>query len=140
LIYLLDPRLFDADPPDARGFLRSLGIGFAVLLSGPVAIGLIGMTIVGIPVAVLALFILISAIYTSYVLVAGLVGQAVLTPSGSGVGAFAPSLLVGVLILSAIAALPFIGLAVRILAVLFGLGCLFERARGVHALNLRGIR
>jgi cytoskeletal protein CcmA (bactofilin family) len=140
LIYLLDPRLFEADPPDARGFVRSLGIGFVVLLSSPVAIALIGLTIVGIPVAVLGLFFLISAVYTSYVLVAGLVGQAVLTPSGPGIGSFAPSLLVGVLILSTIAALPFVGPAVRILAVLFGLGCLFERARGLHALNLRGIR
>jgi hypothetical protein len=98
------------------------------------------MTVVGIPVAVLGLFFLISAVYTSYVIVAGLVGQAVLTPSGPGLGSFAPSLLVGVLILGAIAALPFIGVAVRILAVLFGLGCLFERARGLHALNLGGIR
>jgi hypothetical protein len=69
-----------------------------------------------------------------------LVGQAVLAPSGSGNASFAPSLLVGTLILSAVAALPFIGFAVRILAVLFGLGCLFERARGLHALNLRRIR
>lgn len=140
LIYLLDPRLFDADPPDARGFIRSLGIGFAVLLSSPVAIGLVGLTVVGIPVAILGLFFLVSAVYTSYVLVAGLVGQAVLTPSEPGIASFAPSLLVGVLILSAIAALPFVGPAVRILAILFGLGCLFERARGMHALNLQGIR
>jgi len=140
LIYLLDPRFFEADPPDARGFVRSLGIGFAVILSSPVAIILVGLTVIGIPIAVLGSFFLISAVYTSYVIVAGLIGRAVLAPSGPGLGSFAPSLLVGVLILSAIAALPFVGIAVRILAVLFGLGCLFERARGLHALNLRGIR
>ena len=140
LIYLLDPRFFEADPPDARGFVRSLGVGFIVLLAGPVALILVGMTVVGIPVAVLGLFLLISAVYTSYVIVAGLVGQTVLTPAGPGLGAFAPSLLVGVLIVSTVAALPFVGPAVRILAVLFGLGCLFERARGLHALNLSGRR
>jgi len=140
LIYLLDPRFFEADPPDARGFVRSLGIGFAVILSGPVAIILIGLTVIGIPIAVLGSFFLISSVYTSYVIVAGLIGRSVLAPSGPGLGSFAPSLLVGVLILSVIAALPFVGIAVRILAVLFGLGCLFERARGLHALNLRGIR
>jgi hypothetical protein len=68
------------------------------------------------------------------------VGQAVLTPPGSGLGAFAPSLLVGVLIVSAVAALPFVGPPVRIVAILFGLGCLLERTRGLHALNLRGFR
>ena len=140
LIYLLDPRLFAADPPDARGFARSLGIGFVVLLAGPVALVLVCLTVIGIPIAVLGLFVLISAVYTSYVLVAGLVGQAVLTPSGPGLGAFTPSLLVGVLIVSALAALPFVGPAVRILAVLFGLGCLFERTQGLHALSLRGFR
>jgi hypothetical protein len=140
LVYLLDPRFFGTDLPDARGFARSLGVGFVLLLSSPVAIALVGMTVVGIPVAVLGIFFLISAVYTSYVIVAGLVGQAVLAPSGPGIASFAPSLLVGVLILSTIAALPFIGFAVRILAVLFGLGCLFERARGLHALNLRRLR
>lgn len=140
LIYLLDPRLFDADPPDARGFVRSLGVGFAVLLSSPVAIVLVGLTVVGIPVAILGLFFLITAVYTSFVLVAGLLGRAVLAPSEPGIASFAPSLLVGVLILSAVAALPFVGPAIRILAILFGLGCLLDRARGMHSLNLRGIR
>jgi cytoskeletal protein CcmA (bactofilin family) len=139
LIYLFDPRLFEADPPDVRAFARSAGIGFIVLLAGPVALMLVGLTVIGIPVAVLGLFVLISAVYASYVLVAGLVGQAVLTPSGPGLGAFAPALLIGVLILSAVAALPFVGPAVRILAVLFGLGCLAERVRGLRALNLRSL-
>jgi hypothetical protein len=132
--------LFEADPPDARGFFRSLGIGFVVLLAGPVALLLVGLTVVGIPVAVLGFSLLILSLYTSYVLVAGMVGQFILAPSGPGLARFAPSLLVGVLILSVVAALPFIGPAVRIVTVLFGLGCLFDRVRGVHALNLSGIR
>lgn len=140
LIYLFDPRLFEAEMPDVRGFGRSLGIGFVVLLSGPVALILVGLTVVGIPVALLGLFVLISAVYSSYVLVAGLIGRAAVTPAGPGIGSFAPSLLVGVLILSAVAALPFVGPAVRILAVLFGLGCLAERVRGLRALNLNGFR
>ena len=39
----------------------------------------------------------------------------------------------------AVAALPFVGVAVRIVAVFFGLGCVFERSRGLQALNLHGI-
>jgi len=139
LLYLLDPRLFEADAPDARSFFRSLGIGFALLLAGPFAILLIGFTVVGIPVAVLLAFILISALYSAYVLVAGLLGLLVLRSSGPGLGAVAPTQLVGVLILSAASALPFVGTPLRIVAVLFGLGCLFERVRGLHALNLRGV-
>jgi cytoskeletal protein CcmA (bactofilin family) len=140
LIYILDPRFFEAETPDGRGFARALGIGFVICLAGPVALFLTGMTVVGIPIAVLGLFILISALYTAYVIVAGMVGRSIVKPAGPGLGAFAPSLLTGVLIVSVLAALPFVGIAVRILAVLFGLGCLFERARGLHALNLRGIR
>jgi cytoskeletal protein CcmA (bactofilin family) len=140
LMYLLDPRLFEADTPDARGFFRSLGVGFVVLLAGPVALLLIGLTVVGIPIAALGVFLLVLALYTSYVIVAGLIGRTLLAPSGPGLGRFAPSLLVGILILSVLASLPFVGPAVRIVAVLFGLGCLLERVRGLHALNLRGIR
>jgi cytoskeletal protein CcmA (bactofilin family) len=140
VIFYLDPRLFASDLPDGRGFVRSLGIGFVLLLAGPVALGLVGFTVVGIPIAILGLFVLISALYTSFVLVAGLVGQTVLAPSGPGIGGFAPSLLVGVLIMCVVAALPFVGVAIRILAILFGLGCLFERARGVHALTSGRLR
>jgi len=140
LIYFLDPRLFEAETPDGRGFARSLWTGFLVCLAGPVGLALLAMTVVGIPIAVLGAFILISAIYTAWVIVAGMIGRSVVAPSGPGLGAFAPSLLTGVLILSVLGALPFVGVAVRILAMLFGLGCLFERLRGLHALNLRGIR
>lgn len=140
LVYVLDPRLFEADAPNARSFFRSLGTGFIILLAGPVAIVLAGLTVVGIPVAILGLFLFSLSVYTAFILVAGLIGRSVLPPSRSGLSGFAPSLLVGVLILSAVAVLPFLGPPVRIVAVLFGLGCLFERVRGLHALNLRGIR
>jgi len=143
LIYVLDPRLFEADLPNARKFFGSLGTGFIIVLAGPVALVLIALTVIGIPIAALGGFLFISSLYTSYVLVAGLVGQAIRSPSRSGhsgIGAFAPSLLIGVLVLSLAAALPFVGSAVRIVAILFGMGCLFERVRGLQALNLRGLR
>ena len=140
LLYLIDPRVFEADPPNAREFVRSLGMGFVVLLAAPVAIVLVGLTVVGVPIAILGLFILLAALYSSFVIVAGLVGRAVYAPSGPGLGSFAPSLLVGILILATTTALPFVGPAVRILATLFGLGCLLERARGLHALNATPLR
>lgn len=140
LVHWIDPRLFAADLPDARSFVRSVGIGFVICLAGPVALVLVGLTVVGIPIAVLGVFVLVASVYTGYVLAAGLVGRAIVTPSGPGLGAFAPSLLAGVLLLWAAAAIPFVGPAIRVIAVLFGLGCLLERVRGVHALNLRGVR
>lgn len=140
LLYAMDPRLFEADAPDARGFFRSLGAGFVIMLASPVAIFILAITVVGIPVATLTLFLLISSVYTAYVLVAGMIGRAILAPKGPGIGGFAPSLLVGVVALSLVAWLPFIGMAVRVVVILFGLGCLLERVRGLHALNLRGIR
>ena len=140
LLHVLDPRLFEADAPDARGFFRSLGIGFVALLAAPFVLLLGGLTVVGIPVAVLGGFVLVSALYTSWVLVAGMLGLRIVAPAGPGIGRFAPSLLAGVLLLILLSALPFVGAAVRIVAVLFGLGCLFDRVRALHALNLRAIR
>jgi cytoskeletal protein CcmA (bactofilin family) len=140
LIHWIDPRLFAADLPDARGLLRAVGIGFVICLVGPVALVVVGLTVVGIPISVLGLFVLLTSLYTGYVLVAGLLGRAIVAPTGPGLGAFAPSLLAGVLVLWTATAIPFVGPAIRVVAVLFGLGCLLERVRNVHALNLRGIR
>jgi len=140
LIQVLDPRLFEAERPDARGFFRSLGVGFLLVLAGPVAIGLAALTVVGIPVALLGFFVLVTAVYSAYVFAAALVGRSLLPPSRPGLAGSAPSLLVGVLVLSAVAVLPFVGPAVRVVAVLFGLGCLFERVRALRALSLRGRR
>jgi hypothetical protein len=120
--------------------VRAVGIGFVICLVGPVALVVVGLTVVGIPISILGLFVLLTSLYTGYVLVAGLVGRAIVAPTGPGLGAFAPSLLAGVVVLWTATAIPFVGPAIRVVAVLFGLGCLLERVRSVHALNLRGIR
>ncbi len=140
LVYLLDPRLFDADPPNARGFFRAMGIGFMIILAGPVAMLLVGLTVVGLPIALFGFFLFLLALYTGGIVVAAMIGRAVMPPKAPGLGGFAPSYLVGTLILTVAAIIPFVGVAVRVIMVLFGVGCLFERVRGVHELNLRGLR
>ena len=140
LFHMLDPRLFESDPPDARGFMKALGIGFVLLGATPAVLILCALTVVGIPIAMIGAFAMITAVHVAYVMVAALVGRAVMPPSGPGLGAFAASLLVGVLIVTAVVALPFVGIAVRIVVVLFGLGFLFDRARGLHALSVPGLR
>jgi len=140
LVYLVEPRLFDAETPNTRGFFRSLGVGFVVIIAGPVSVLVAGLTVVGIPIAVFGIFLFMLALYTGSILVASMIGRAVLPPRGPGLGGFAPSYLVGLLILTTVAVIPFIGPAVRIVAMLFGVGCLIERARGVRELDLRRLR
>jgi hypothetical protein len=138
LFHMLDPRLFESDPPDAQGFFKSLGIGFLLVGATPVVLILLALTVVGIPIAMIGTFAMITAVHVAYVMVAALVGRAIMPPSGPSLGAFASSLLVGVLVVTAVVAVPFLGVAVRIVVVLFGLGFVFDRVRGLHALSVPG--
>jgi cytoskeletal protein CcmA (bactofilin family) len=59
-------------------FLRSLGIGFAILIAMPVAICLISITLIGIPLGVLGLMTYIFGLYFSKIFLAAMVGQGLL--------------------------------------------------------------
>ena len=68
---------------DAVGFtwlpvLRSLGLGFAILIALPVAIALISITLIGIPLGVLGLMIYVFGLYFSKIFLGAMVGQGLL--------------------------------------------------------------
>ena len=53
LFHMLDPRLFESEPPDARSFFKALGVGFLLLVATPAALILCALTVVGIPIAMI---------------------------------------------------------------------------------------
>jgi cytoskeletal protein CcmA (bactofilin family) len=128
LLHALAPRLFDADLRGAGDFFRTAGWGFLALVATPVAILLVALTLVGIPVAVLALFAFLTALYAADILVGALVGRALLRP-GPRPGSFGRSLLVGYGIVLAGHAIPFLGIAVGAVSALLGLGLAVDRLR-----------
>jgi hypothetical protein len=101
---------------------RSLGLGAAILIVTPVAILIFCVTLVGLPLGVLVLFLYIIALYLSKILVAAFLGRALLA---------APEhrdrllgLFLGLLILSVATALPYVGGLVGVAILLLGLGAL----------------
>jgi cytoskeletal protein CcmA (bactofilin family) len=134
VLYALAPALFASSVPTAGAFLRALGWGLVALVAAPVAIGLTALTVVGIPIAVLGLFGYLTALYLADVVVGALIGRALLEPE-AGLGAFARALLVGLAIVVAGHAIPFLGAAVGVVSLLLGLGLLVERARHFRPLR-----
>jgi cytoskeletal protein CcmA (bactofilin family) len=132
LLYTLVPRLFQAEVRTAGEFFRTAGWGFLALVASPVAILLLALTLVGIPVAVLGLFALLTVLYAADILVGALIGRALLRPEERP-AAFGRALLVGYGMVLLGHAIPFLGIAVGVVSALLGLGLFVDRVRAFWA-------
>jgi cytoskeletal protein CcmA (bactofilin family)/predicted anti-sigma-YlaC factor YlaD len=129
LLHAVLPGIFAGRLETGRAFFRSLGVGFLVVVAGPIAIAAVALTLVGIPVAVMGLGLYLSALYVAGILVAALIGVALTHPRGEGWTSFGLALLVGLVILVLAMHTPVLGGVVRAVAVLTGVGLLADRAR-----------
>jgi cytoskeletal protein CcmA (bactofilin family) len=129
-IYALLPRAFEVGIQTSRDFFRSLLMGFVLLLVPPCVIVLLGLTLVGLPIAVLAGFLYITLLYGAELLVGVWLGRTLLgREDGESLWSFGRVFFVGLAAVSVASHLPFIGPPVAILCVLVGLGLVFDRAR-----------
>ena len=110
--------------------LRTLGVGFLCAVATPVVAVLAGLTLVGLPVALVALALWGLGIYLAKIPVALFLGRAVLGPRG--VGGPAPALLVGLLAVFVVVNLPFVGWIVNLALTLIGVGGLFAWVVAAH--------
>jgi cytoskeletal protein CcmA (bactofilin family) len=129
VLYLLMPSLFDVQLGDGRAFLVSMGTGFAALVLVPVIIVLTALTIVGIPLALVGLGLFLLGIYLASILVAAIVGRALLRNESEGTREFGLALLAGLALLVFLKALPFVGKAASVVILLVGAGVLVARVR-----------
>jgi len=129
IAYRLGPVVFRGTIATSADLFRALGLGFVVLVVAPVAMIAAALTIVGIPAAVTALFLYITALYTADLVVGAWLGQLVAPPADDSLLAFGKSLAAGLAILSAVSLVPFLGPPVGLVAMLLGLGLLTARAR-----------
>jgi cytoskeletal protein CcmA (bactofilin family) len=129
LLRLLLPATFEARVETPGAFFRALGVGFVVLVAMPAALVVCAFTLVGIPVALIGLAMYLTALYIGGIVVAGLVGTSLVHPRGEGWGPFGLALLAGLALVLVAANTPFVGILVKVLVVLLGLGLLAERSR-----------
>ena len=129
LLYVLAPRLFVFELATSRQFFQKLGLGFLAMVATPVAIVLMALTLVGIPIAVLTLFLFLVGIYTANILIGAWAGKRVLPPREGNLWSFARSLFVGLLLVTVVTHIPFIGAPIEVIVALVGVGLIVERGR-----------
>jgi hypothetical protein len=137
LLHLLAPGILAVRAEGPRDLLRAAGIGLATVVAAPIALLVAAATVVGLPVALIGAAALLAALYVALIAVAALVGGALVRPGGAGRAGFGAGLAAGLAILVLLTHLPFLGAALRVVAVLTGLGLLVERARS--AWRARGV-
>jgi cytoskeletal protein CcmA (bactofilin family) len=129
LLHLVRPGLFEHALPAAADFFRELGLGFVTLVVTPVAIAIACVTVVGIPIGLMALFAFVTGLFLSGIVVAALLGQAVLGRRDESAPRFGVALLLGLVIVTVAVNLPFIGGLLRLVVLMTGTGMLVAHVR-----------
>jgi hypothetical protein len=119
---VLFPGFFQASTQAVGSGWRSLGLGFAVLAAVPVAIVVTAFTLVGLPVSLMLLAVYLAAIYLAKVWVGAFLGRILLKPAGATKGDWLLGLLLGLLMLTIVGFIPFLGGLVHVGVVCLGLG------------------
>jgi hypothetical protein len=119
---LLFPSFFRATTQAVGSGWFSLGLGLGVLAGVPVAMVVAAITLIGIPISLMLLAVYLAAIYLAKIWVGAFLGRMLLKPSGATKGDWVLGLLVGLLILTIMGFIPYLGGLVRLGAVCMGLG------------------
>jgi cytoskeletal protein CcmA (bactofilin family) len=128
LLYVLVPGLFSARLASGREFFVSLGLGFAFLVLGPIALVLVALTVVGIPLALIGLAAWAIALYLGAIVVAALIGRSLVRQRGERARDFGVALLVGLAVVVLLRSLPFVGRPAGWVIALVGVGLLVTQA------------
>jgi hypothetical protein len=127
---LLFPRFFEASTQAVGSGWRSVLLGFAVLVGVPVAAIIFAITLVGFPLSLMLLATYLAAIYLAKIWVGAFLGRMLLKPATTTKREWLMGLLVGVLILTIVGFIPYLGGLIRFGVVCLGLGafaCQFSR-------------
>jgi hypothetical protein len=128
ILYWLFPQVGRAPLSNGRFALTSGGIGFLTLVAVPVAAVLLAITVIGLPIALVILVLWALGLYLADIVVARYVGDAVLKNKDEKISSVALSLVVGLIIVIICVDLPYVGVIIRVLVWLIGLGALVMTA------------
>jgi predicted anti-sigma-YlaC factor YlaD len=119
---LLFPGFVRASTQAVGSGWRSLGLGVGVLAGVPVAIVVAAITLVGIPLSLMLFAAYLAAIYLAKIWVGAFLGRMLLRPAGATKHDWLLGLLLGLLILTIVGFIPYLGGLVRLGMVCLGLG------------------
>ncbi len=107
----------------SQSFPKALGLGFILMICIPIAIVVLLVTVIGIPIALITLFVYLVLFYISKIFVGIAVGSKILT--GFAKDKDAPlgwSLILGLIILTILTNIPYIGILIYVVIVFTGFG------------------
>ncbi len=122
LALVLFPGFVQASTRAVRSVWRSLGLGVAILAGVPVAVLVAAITLVGVPISLMLIAVYLTAIYLAKIWVGAFLGQMLFKPTGAGKRDWLLGLLVGLLILTIVGFIPYLGGLVRLVILCLGLG------------------
>jgi anti-sigma factor RsiW len=128
LLHALAPSAFGMPLATGRDFVTALGLGFAFAVLSPLALLLLALTVVGIPLALIGLAAWAITLYLGAVIVAALIGRALLGPRPEGLLDFGLALALGLGGVFLLRNLPFVGGAAGLVIALVGVGLLVLHA------------
>ncbi len=127
LLYWLLPSLRFMSALDGRDLLGASALGAIALITTPLLAVLVMFTLIGLPIGIAALLLWIIALYAAPVVAGAYLGDAILGNNEHHKPVLA--LLLGLLILFVLASIPFVGSAVRLIALIMGLGIIVRWLR-----------
>ena len=119
---VLFPSFFRATTQAVGSGWRSLVMGIGVLAGVPVAIVVVAITLVGMPIALMLFVTYLTAIYLAKIWVGAFLGWILLRPTGATKQDWLLGLLLGLLILTIVGFVPYLGGLIRFGIVCLGLG------------------
>ena len=111
--------------------LASAGLGFLTLMMTPIIVGILGMTFIGLPLALILLAVFFIYLYLARIFVIAWAGHWIFDRLGKVYHA-KWAFVTGLIVYSFISLLPILGTIATFLAILFGLGALLLTKKDVY--------
>jgi hypothetical protein len=118
ILFRLIPSLAPLRLTSGMDWLKAGGLGFIALVSVPIACLIVGITVIGLPIALLSFALWLAGLYFSKIIVAEFVGRTLMKSSG------AVPLLAGLVLVIVAVDLPWVGTLINWLLMLLGLGAM----------------
>ncbi len=119
---VLFPGFFQASTQAVGSGWRSLGLGVGVLAGAPLVIVVAAITLVCLPISLMLLAAYLTAIYLAKIWVGAFLGRAILRTSEANKLNWLLGLLVGLVILTVVGFVPYLGGLIRLAVTCLGLG------------------
>ena len=124
VLFWVFPRAREVSLDDGRALFSAGGIGFLAAVATPVAAVFIGITLIGLPVALTAVALWLLGLYLGKVVIAQSIGRAVLASGSIAASGVVGPLLAGLVLVFIAISLPYVGAVVNVILTLLGFGAL----------------